>query len=51
MKYGGPGSYVDYPIVAETSYVREWEITNTIPRNVTLSVLRSKTNTELFEVP
>jgi len=42
-----PGSYADYPIVAETSYVREWEITDTIPRNVTLSVLRSKTRTEL----
>ena len=42
-----PGSYVDYPVVAETSYVREWEITDTIPRNVTLSVLRSKTNTAL----
>jgi Tfp pilus assembly protein PilV len=42
-----PGSYVDYPIVADTSYVREWEITDTIPRNVTLSVLRPKTRTEL----
>ena len=42
-----PGSYVDYPIVADTSYVREWEITDTVPRSVTLAVLRSKTRTEL----
>ena len=42
-----PGRYVDYPIVANTSYVREWEITDTIPRNVTLSVLRLNTRTEL----
>ena len=42
-----PGSYVDYPIVADTSYVREWEITDTIPRNVTVSVQRLNTRTEL----
>ena len=42
-----PGSYVDYPIVANTSYVREWVISNTTPRSVTLSVLRLNTKTEL----
>src|SRR5262245_9125697 len=42
-----PGRYVDYPIVADTSYVREWEITDTIPRNVTLSVFKLKSGAEL----
>jgi Tfp pilus assembly protein PilV len=42
-----PGRYVDYPVVADTSYVREWEITDTIPRNVTLTVLRLQTRKEL----
>jgi Tfp pilus assembly protein PilV len=43
-----PGSYVDYP-VADTSYVRAWDISNTIPRNVTLSVSTLRTRTKLLE--
>jgi Tfp pilus assembly protein PilV len=44
-----PGSYVDYPIAADTSYVRAWEITNTIPRNVTLSVFTLRTKKKLLQ--
>ena len=43
-----PGSYVDYP-VADTSYVRTWEISNTIPRNLTLSISTVRTKTKLLE--
>src|SRR5206468_1229391 len=43
-----PGSYVDYPI-ADTSYVRAWVITGTIPRNVTLSISTMRSNTKLLQ--
>ena len=43
-----PGSYVDYP-VADTSYVRAWDISNTIPRNVTLSISTPRRKTKLLE--
>ena len=44
-----PGSYVDYPSVADASYVREWEITDTIPKKVTLSVFTRRTKTKLLQ--
>jgi Tfp pilus assembly protein PilV len=44
-----PGSYVDYPSVADASYVREWEITDTIPKKVTLSVLTRRTKAKLLQ--
>ena len=42
-----PGSYADYPVVADTSYIREWEITGTLPRSITMYVLKTKTRAEL----
>jgi Tfp pilus assembly protein PilV len=43
-----PGSYVDYPI-ADTSYVREWVITGTVPRNVTLSISTMSPSRKLLQ--
>ena len=33
-----PGSYTDYRRVSETAYMRQWQITNTTPRRITIAV-------------
>lgn len=37
-----PGTYVDYPTIAKTPYIRRWQITDTTPRNVTIAVFAAR---------
>ncbi len=37
-----PGSYVDYATIADIPYMRQWQITNTTPRNITMVVFASR---------
>lgn len=33
-----PGSYVDFPAVDNTRFIRQWQITDTTPRGITMMV-------------
>jgi prepilin-type N-terminal cleavage/methylation domain-containing protein len=42
------GTYVDYPIVNNVTYIRQWQITEANPRSMTVSVLDARTRSELI---
>jgi Tfp pilus assembly protein PilV len=41
------GTYVDYPTVANTAYIRQWQISETNPKSIDVAVLNARTRTEL----